>query len=79
MPTYRISVIDSQFRADEEHELDDVESAQSYSLKAAFEIGFDLLMRGETFYGAEVRIHHDDRLVSRFMISAGTTQLQLPS
>ena len=78
MPLYRISVINSDFNAEESHELDDAESAWRYSLKAAFEIGFDEIMRGAKFYGAEVRIHHEDALLNRFMVSAGTTPLQGP-
>ena len=76
VPIYRISVINSDFKADEDHELDDSESARKYSLKAAFEIGFDQLVRGDKFYGAEVRIHQDGELVTRFLVSAGTTPLE---
>ena len=78
MPTYRISVVNSDFSASEEHELQDAESAWRYSMKAAFEVGFDQIIRGEQFYGAEVSVHLDDQLLRRFMVSAGMTPLQQP-
>ena len=78
MPTYRISVVNSDFTASEDHELEDADSAWRYSMKAAFEIGFDLLLRGEKFYGCEVSVHEGDELQRRFMVSAGVTPLQQP-
>jgi hypothetical protein len=76
MQTYRISVVNAEFNASEEHPLESLDAAQREGIKAALAIGADEVIGGKPFFGAEVRIQHDGDTVSRAMVSVGASPLQ---
>lgn len=60
MPTFHISVINSNFRASNNHELPTAEAARRLGVKGALGIGADEIGHGKEFFGAEVRIEEGE-------------------
>jgi hypothetical protein len=76
MPTYRISVVNAEFSASEEHQLESLDAARKEGIKAALAIGVDEVRAGKPFFGAEVRVQQDGDTVSRAVVSVGASPLQ---
>lgn len=76
MPTYRIHIINSDFKAEEHRECSDLEAAKKHALKGALEIGSEQALNGHQLFGAEVRIDQDEQTVARFMVAVGSSPLQ---
>jgi hypothetical protein len=76
MPTFRISVVNANFRASEEHDLESLEAARKQGIKAALAMGAEEVNAGESFFGAEVRVEDGGETVSRSVVSVGATALQ---
>lgn len=75
MPTYTIRVINSEFTADDEHDLGDLSTAKMQALKGALEIASEEVLKGLPFFGAEVRVERGGDQVARFLVSVGTSPL----
>ena len=77
MPTFRVTVINADFRASE-----DLRPAVSrcrtrkQGIKAALAMGMDEVHRGKPFFGAEVRVEDGEETVSRAVVSIGASPLQ---
>jgi hypothetical protein len=76
MPTFQIRIVNSEFSAEEEQEAPDFEAAKREGLKGAFGIGVDQILRGEAFFGAEVRIDQEGQQAGRFLVSVGASPLR---
>ena len=76
MGIYRISVVNAEFHASEEHELESVEAARKEGIKAAIAMGADEVNGGKPFFAAEVRVQDGGDIVSRAMVSVGASPLQ---
>jgi len=76
MPTYRISVVNAEFHASEEHQLESLDAARKEGIKAALAMGADEVNGGKPFFGAEVRVQDGGDTVSRAMVSVGASPLQ---
>jgi len=75
MPKYRISIVNKNFRASDEHELPSHEAAVKEALKGALQIGADEVCGGEQFFGAEVGIECDGEVFERLVIAIGASPL----
>jgi hypothetical protein len=76
MPTFHISVINSNFGASNNHELPTAEAARRLGVKGALGIGADEIGNGKEFFGAEVRIEEGEETVARYVVSVGASPLQ---
>ena len=76
MPTFHISVVNSDFDASEELDSATFEDARRNALRAALQIGTDELCNGTPFFGAEIRIELDGELKQRFLVSIGQSPLK---
>ena len=76
MPTFLVSVINHSFTASDEHEVSSTAEAGQQGLASALAIGTAEVMKGERFFGAEVRVERSGKTVGRFMVSVGATPLQ---
>ena len=76
MPTYRIRVINCDFKAEEQTDCADIEAAKKHALKGALEIANEQVLNGESFFGAEVRIDEGDETPARFILTVGSSPLQ---
>ena len=76
MPTYRIHVVNSDFKAEEERDCSNIQAAAKHALKGALEIGSEQVLNGETFFGAEVRIDDGNETALRFLVTVGSSPLQ---
>lgn len=76
MPTYRISVINHTFTSCNSHEAPTLDSAGKHGLKSALEIGTEEVVNGNPFFGAEIRIEEDEKVVRRLVVSIGASPLQ---
>ena len=76
MPTFRVTVVNSEFSAWEDHNLPSLDAARKQGLKAALAMGSDEVCRGKAFFGAEILVEADGDLASRSVVSIGTSPLQ---
>jgi hypothetical protein len=76
VPTFHISVVNSDFDASEELDSATFEDARRNALRAALQIGTDELCNGTPFFGAEIRIELDGELKQRFLVSIGQSPLK---
>ncbi|MCH8614899.1 hypothetical protein LZ016_02105 [Sphingomonas sp. SM33] len=76
MPTFRVTVVNSEFSAWEEHDLPSLDAAKKQGRKAALAMGSDEVRRGKAFFGAEILVEADGDLASRSVVSIGTSPLQ---
>ena len=76
MPTYRVHVINSDFKAEEEKDRSNVQAAAKHALKGALEIGSEQVLNGETFFGAEVRVDDGNETALRSLVTVGSSPLQ---
>ena len=75
MQTYRISVINQTFRATDDHELPSFEAARIHGFKAALAIGTEEVINGIPFFGAEILVENGTKVLGRFVVSIGASQL----
>jgi hypothetical protein len=75
MPKYRISIVNKDFRASDEHELPSHDAAVKEALKGALQIGVDEVCDGAQFFGAEVGIECDGDVFERLVIAIGASPL----
>ena len=76
MPTYRIRVINRDFKANEDFEAPNLEIARVEALRGALQIGTDEICEGKSFFGAEVSIESEGEATERLMIAIGASHLQ---
>ena len=76
MATYRISVVNEHFTASNEHECGDVVTAWKYAIRGALDIATDQVSHGKPFFGAEVRLEEGNKLIGRYVVSAGASLLK---
>jgi hypothetical protein len=75
MPIYRISIVNRDFRASDEHELPSREAAVKEALKGALQIGAEEVCGGAQFFGAEVGVECDGEVFERLVIAIGASPL----
>jgi hypothetical protein len=76
MPKYRITVTNHTFRASDEHDLPSFDAARVQGIKAALDIGTDEVANGNPFFAAEVLVEDGDKVLGRFVVSAGASSIQ---
>lgn len=76
MPRYSISIVNSDFASSNTVEAPSPEAARCDALKGALQIGSDEIIKGATFFGAEIRIEVDDRVTERLVVAMGASALQ---
>jgi hypothetical protein len=64
------------FSACDEHELTTATDARDEAIKGALAIGFDEVVKGKKFFGAEVKIEHGDELIGRFVVCVGASPIE---
>lgn len=77
MPTFTIDVVNETFSSSNNHEGPSLDAAKVQALKAALEIGAEEIIGGKQFFAAEVKIGSADETVGRFVVSIGTSPLQI--
>lgn len=76
MPTYRISIVNTDFTATEDIEAADANAARRQALRGALNIGTDEVCDGTSFFGAEITIQADGAAPERLMLAIGTSSLR---
>jgi hypothetical protein len=76
VPTFRICIVNSDFRDCEDAHLQNVEAARKQALKGALQIGADEIAGGSTFFGAEVSVESDGEVLERMMVAIGASTLK---
>jgi hypothetical protein len=76
MPTYRVSIINEHFSSSEEQTAPDVTKAWQVAIGSAIAIAADQVSHGSPFFGAEVRVEEDDKLIGRYVVSVGAAPLK---
>jgi len=76
MATYRISVVNEHFSSSNEHDFGDVTKAWQQAIRAALDIAADQVSHGNPYFGAEVRLEQGNKLIGRYVISAGASPLK---
>lgn len=75
MPRFRICVLNDDFCATDDHECVDADAAAKAALQGGLDIGVGQVMRGKSFFGAEVTVHEGQQRVRHFTIAIGTSPL----
>jgi hypothetical protein len=76
MPNYRLSIVNSHFSQEGEHEAADVVTAWQKAIRAAIAIAADQVSHGNPFFGAEVTLEEGNKQIGRYVISVGATPLK---
>jgi hypothetical protein len=76
VPTFRICIVNSDFRDCEETHQPDAEAARKQALKGALQIGAEEIAGGSAFFGAEVSIAYEGEVLERMMIAIGASTLK---
>jgi len=76
MPTYRISIVNEHFSASNEQESPDVVKAWQQALRGALAIAADQVSHGNPYFGAAVRLEEGNKLIGRYVVSAGASPLK---
>ena len=76
MPTYRIHVVNSNFKTCAAAKASSLDAARKQALRAALEIGSEEVCKGASFFGAEVCVELDGDVAQRFLVSIGQTPLK---
>lgn len=77
MPTFQITIVNETFSSSNNHEVQSLDSATSQALSAALRIGSDEVIGGNKFFAAEIKVETANEVVSRFVVSIGTTALAI--
>jgi hypothetical protein len=75
MPTFQISVANSEFATEIEQEFENIEEAKSQALKGVLDLASEQVVAGTPFFGAEVNVT-DGRNSKRFIVAIGVSPLQ---
>ncbi|HEX8415799.1 MAG TPA: hypothetical protein VF637_18240 [Sphingomicrobium sp.] len=76
MPTYRLSIVNEHYSDTADLKANDMMSAWKEAIASAIHIAADQVSHGAPFFGAEVRLEEDDKLVGRYIVSVGATPLK---
>ena len=74
MPRYVITLINDEFASTTEQELVDASAAGQQAIKGALDVGVDQVMKGKSFFGAEVVVT-DGEMRERFVVSVAASRL----
>lgn len=75
MPTYLMTVVNEDFRAENEQDLPDAAEAAKQAIKGALAMGAEQVLAGKLFFGAEV-IVSDGNNHQRFVVAVGASPIQ---
>lgn len=75
MTNFEITVVNHEFTAVSEQELEDSDAAMAQALKGALAVGTEAVVAGNDFFGAEV-IVSDGNFRERFMVAIGVSPLK---
>lgn len=75
MAQFAISIVNHEFVAMSEQELEDADAAKTQALKGVLEVGSEAVASGKTFFAAEV-IVSDGNYRERFVVSIGVSPLK---
>jgi transcription elongation GreA/GreB family factor len=76
MPTYRVSIVNEHFSADQEQEAPSVVEAWQRAIRSAVVIAADQVSHGNPFFGAEVTLDEGNKRIGRYVVSVGATPLK---
>ncbi len=76
MPTFRIQIVNKDFSDCDETDFPSADAARKQALKGALQIGMEEVCDGSPFFGAEVSIASDGKVVERMMIAIGASTLR---
>jgi hypothetical protein len=76
VPTFRICIVNSDFRDCEDTHQPDAQAARKQALKGALQIGSDEIANGSAFFGAEISVACEGEVLERLMIAIGASTLR---
>lgn len=76
MPNFCIRVVNKDFTASNETELQSHEVASKDALRGALEIASEEVCAGNPFFAAEVTVELDGKAIDRFLIAVGASPLR---
>ena len=76
MATYNLSINNEHFSSEAELKATDQLRAWQEAIKSAITIAADQVSHGNPFFGAEIRLEEDSKLVGRYVVSVGATPLK---
>ena len=76
MPKFRIRVVNTDFDNSNEIDRPSADEARAYALKSALQIGVDEVCNGTPFFGAEVCIENDSKVLERLVVAVGVSPLR---
>ena len=75
MPLYKITVNNRTFTACDDHDMPSIEAAGRQGIRAALAIGAEEVGEGEAYFGAEIRVEEEGKIVGRYVVSVGASPL----
>lgn len=76
MAAYRLSIVNEHFSSEGDLEASDQLGAWQEAIKSAITIAADQVSHGNPFFGAEIRLEEDNKLVGRYIVSVGAMPLK---
>ncbi|HEX6740906.1 MAG TPA: hypothetical protein VF079_03815 [Sphingomicrobium sp.] len=77
MPTFKITIVNEHLNCSNDYEGADEAAACHNAISGALAIATDEVMKGEPFFGAEVRVDRGENPVARFIVAIGMSPLKL--
>lgn len=77
MPTFTIKIVNETFNSSNNHSGSSMDAAKTQALKGALAVGAEEIIGGKQFFAAEVKIDTANETVARFVVSIGTSPLQI--
>ena len=77
MPTFRISIINEHLNCSSDYQCADEAAARRNAISGALAIATDDVMKGDPFFGAEVRVDQGGAPVARFVVAVGLSPLKV--
>lgn len=74
VPTFQITITNSEFDTQIEQDFDDFDQAKKHSLKGVLDVASEQLVAGAPFFGAEVAVT-DGSSSERFLVALGVSPL----
>ena len=73
---WELSVTNEHFSSSNEYNCSDAVSAWHQAIRGALDIATDQVSHGSPYFGAEVRLEEGNKLIGRYVVSAGASPLK---
>ena len=79
MPTFSMNIVNRNFASSNSLAASNPEEARSEALRSALQMGSEEVIKGNSFFAAEIGIQCGEKIIERMAVAIGASTMQLPS